>query len=304
MLSSTDSVINFIIKHNHIQLINCWGRRIYIFNDVLLQDQFIWNTSLLVGLTGIAALYSFLLHRYTKLKIICKQPVFFFLGLGLLFLCMGSPLKTISHLSFSLHMIQMSILYFVVPPILLMGIPEDLFQRIWKISMVKELSKLLIPPRIALIIFSILFLFYHLPVFLNVFSQNSVIHTVSIILLLMLSFGMWWPMVSPDPMQRVSISQKKRYAILSGALLMPACLLFIFNAVTDGINNPFLTQITAHLCLPSSSTSFEILPPPFNTKLDQIIAGFLMLGIHKLTLMGTTRFHSERLNTQEEKFVS
>lgn len=66
---------------------------------------------------------------------------------------------------------------------------------------------------------------------------------------------------------------------------MPACLLFIFSAIIDGVNNPFLTQLTAHLCIPTESLSAEILPPPFHTRYDQGMTGVLMLGIHKVTLM-------------------
>jgi len=252
-----------------------------------------WNTPLLVGLTGIVVLYTVLIHRFTEIKINHKRPLFFFLSLGLLYLTIGSPLTTISHLSFSLHMIQMSILYFVVPPILLIGIPNNLFQRIRKIRMVNKISKWFLTPRIALIIFALLFLIYHLPVVLNVFSQSPFIHNGYIFLLLILSFSMWLPIVSPDPRQRFCKGQKKRYAILSGVLLMPACLLFVYSALIEGINNPFLTQITAHLCTPYQSISLNILPPPFNTKYDQVLAGFIMLGIHKFALMVSFRHGSE-----------
>jgi len=263
-----------------------------------------WNTPLLVSLTGIAVIYTLLVQRLSKVRIYHKQPLFFFLGLGLLYFSIGSPLTTLSHLSFSLHMIQMSILYFVIPPILIIGIPSDLFQRKWRYPIVKNFRKWFLAPKIALVVFSVLFLIYHLPIVLNIFSQNPLVHNASIFLLFMLSLGMWWPMVSPDPMHQFGIRQKKRYAILSGVLLMPACLLFIFSALTDGINNPFFTQITAHLCLPSSITSSHLLPPLFNTKYDQAIAGLLMLGIHKMTLMGTSRINSGSLNAQEDKWVS
>ncbi|MGM0974758.1 MAG: cytochrome c oxidase assembly protein [Bacillota bacterium] len=272
-----------------------------MFNDVLLENQLMWNTPLLVSLTGIAVLYVLLVNRFTDIKIYHKQPLFFFISLGLLYLTIGSPLTTISHLSFSLHMIQMSILFFIVPPIFLLGIPLNLFQRIWKIPMANRISKWFLTPKISLIVFAVLFLMYHLPVFLNVFSQNPFVHNGYIYLLLLLSFSMWWPIVSPDLKQRFCEVRKKRYAFLSGVLLMPACLLFVFSALIEGVNNPFLSQITSHLCTPSQSISLNILPAPFNTKYDQAMAGFIMLGIHKVTLMVTTRLGVEVPATQREK---
>ena len=269
-----------------------------MYIGVLLKDQLMWNTSLLAGLTCIAVLYSLLVHRWTEQKMYHKQPLFFFFSLGLLYLTIGSPLTAISHLSFSLHMIQMSILYFVVPPILLMGIPSTLFHRILKIPTVNKIKKWFLPPRITLMVFAVLFFIYHLPVVLNIFSQDSFIHSVYIFLLLILSFSMWWPLVSPDLRQRFYLAEKKRYVFLSGVLLMPACLFFVFSALTDGINNPFHTQLTAHLCIPSQSISLNFLPPPFNTKYDQISAGFIMLGIHKITLMATARGGTEIADAQ------
>lgn len=261
--------------------------------EVLLEGQLMWNVPLLVILAGISVFYALILSYFTDIKLYHRQPLVFFLGMGLLFLVLGSPLAPISHLSFSLHMIQMSILYFVVPPILLRGIPGPLFQIIWKNTLPPKVSKWFLSPRLALIVFAVLFLMYHLPVVLNAFSKDHFIHNGYISFLFLLSFGMWRPIVSPDPKQRFSKGEKKRYAVLSGLLLMPACLLFVFNAVTDGITNPFLSQLTAHLCSPSQDISQYILPSLFNSKYDQAMAGFLMLGIHKMSLMVTSRMANE-----------
>lgn len=260
-----------------------------------------WNIPLLLGVIGIASLYAFLVNRLTDIKMHHKQPLFFFLSLGLLYLTIGSPLTTISHLSFSLHMIQMSILYFIIPPIFLLGIPSQLFQRIRNTPIANKISKWFLAPKLSLIVFAVLFLMYHLPIVLTVFTQNPLVHNGYIYLLLVLSFSMWWPIVSPDPLQRLCDGEMKRYVFLSGALLMPACLLFVFSALIDEANNPFLTQITALLCMPSQSLSIHILPPPFNTKYDQAMAGFIMLGIHKMSLMATARLGTEGADTQADK---
>nr|WP_083953993.1 cytochrome c oxidase assembly protein [Cytobacillus eiseniae] len=256
---------------------------------------------LLLCVIGMAVLYGLSLNRLPDIKLYHKQPRFFFLSLGLLYVTIGSPLTTISHLSFSLHMMQMSILYFIIPPLLLVGIPNQLFQRIRKTAIAGRIGKWILTPKIALIIFAVMFLMYHLPVVLHVFTQNPFVHNGYIYLLFLLSFSMWWPIVSPDPKQRLGDGQKKQYVFLSGVLLMPACLLFVISALLDGANNPFLTQITALLCMPSQSISIHILPTPFNTKYDQAMAGFLMLGIHKMSLMATARLGADRSDTQIEK---
>lgn len=255
--------------------------------EVLLRDQFMWSTSLFAGITVIAAIYSWLVYRLTEQKIYHKQPLLFFFSLSLLYITLGSPITALSHLSFSLHMVQMSILFFVIPPILILGIPNRLLHRIIHIRGVNLILKGLRQSRIALFIFAILFLLYHIPVILNILSQHAYFHNGYLFLLLTLSFSLWWPLVSPLPEHRFHSNKRKKYVFLSGMLLMPACLLFIFSAFIDGINNPFMTQLMVHLCIPSEAISFNILPPPFNTKYDQASAGILMLGIHKLSLIAT-----------------
>lgn len=252
---------------------------------LLLQEQLVWSSKWFIFIVFLAISYVYLLKRFTQWRIYKKQVTLFFLSLLLLYITVGSPLTNISHLSFSLHMIQMSVLYFIIPPLFLLGIPDEMFETIKKFSTIKiPLSPKL--PKFMLYTFALLFLIYHLPAILNILSEHTSLQTEYLSLLSFLSFGMWWPIVAPSPKQRLNKTEMKRYAKLSGLILMPACMLFIVTAFIDSGNNPFLNQITAHLCIPASS-SFQLLPPPFNTKLDQVMAGIFMLGLHKFGLILT-----------------
>ncbi|WHY76863.1 cytochrome c oxidase assembly protein [Neobacillus sp. WH10] len=246
-----------------------------MFYAVWLEGQLVWNTPLLAGLICVGTLYAFLLLSFTNIKIHHKQPLLFFLCLGIIYVTIGSPLSAISHLSFSLHMIQMSIIFFIIPPLILLGIPDS-FPKI-----VKGLNKLFLPPKAALFTFAALFLMYHLPVVFAFLSQNSFVHNGFLFVLLVMSFSMWRP---------IGKEQNKRYAFLSGLLLLPACIFFILTAFIGGLNNPLHTQMTATLCIsPVDLRSLTILPYPFNTKFDQIMAGILMVGMHELALFVTFR---------------
>lgn len=268
-----------------------WGDS--MFSVIWLESHLLWNIPLLAVLICIAVLYGYLLRCVTTLQIYHKQPILLLLGLFFLYLIIGSPLSTISHLSFSFHMIQMSILFFIIPPVILLGIPVPMFQRIWGMSIIKKTSKLFLTPMVALITFSILFLIYHLPILLKILSQSPIFHNGYILLLFLLSFSMWWPIAAPDPKQRFSGEMKKRYAFLSGLIIMPACLLFIITAMMNEMNNPFLSQMSVALCLPSDFPSLNLLPSIFNSRIDQLMAGILMLGMHKLALMMTYRLEGK-----------
>lgn len=268
-----------------------------MFYDIWLGGQLLWNIPLLVCLFGIAVLYAFLLLSYTNVKLHHKQPLLWFLSLGILYVTFGSPFAAISHLSFSMHMLQLSILYFIIPPLFLLGIPDALIQQYKKLTISKKVSRFVLPPMAALYTFGALFLIYHIPVVLTILSQSSLVHNGYLFVLLILSVRMWRPIAVPDVQKYSSTEQNKRYLFMSGLVLMPVCLLFIITALIGSINNPLLTQITANLCIsPTQFSSLNILPSPFNSSLDQIFAGFLMIGMHKFGLILTVRLRKKAKN--------
>lgn len=259
---------------------------------LLIRNELEWNMPILMIAVFTAILYFILVKQTTELTLLQKQPLLFFLSLILLVLIVGSPIAAISHLSFSLHMIQMSFLFFIIPPLLLLGIPKPLYQLIKKVFFIKPF--LFVKPLMALCIFAVMFFIYHLPFSLNLFSNHLTIHSSYFFILFILAFRMWWPITSPFQKLQVYSKSKKRYAFLSGLLLLPACSVFIINALMDGMNNPFLTEIMTKICLPSHSSSHTLFPPLFNPRLDQLMAGLLMLGIHKISLKVALHLGEER----------
>ncbi|MBO1912900.1 cytochrome c oxidase assembly protein, partial [Microvirga sp. 3-52] len=115
-----------------------------------------WNILFFLGLVGVIIVYSVLLRRFTEIKLHSIQPCLFLIGIILVYLSMGSPLSTMSHLSFSTHMIFMSIHYFIIPPLLLIGTPYSLFLQIENHPWRRFTEKLFIPPSFALYIFALL----------------------------------------------------------------------------------------------------------------------------------------------------
>ncbi len=211
----------------------------------------------------VVALYVHFVMQSGSIKWYHKKPYLFFLGMILLYITAFSPLVTFTHLSFSLHMIRMSMLFFIVPPLILSGIPDAFIKKEWR-KRNKWFS-----PMTALISFSVLFLVYHLPAVLNIITRYPFLYNGYSTLLFTLSVGMWWPLAGPvpDPASTFCMGNRekmKRYAMVSGLIIMPACLLFIVNSLTVGMNNPFIAQINSTLCLPASSSSFNLLPYPFN----------------------------------------
>jgi len=212
----------------------------------------------------------------------------FSIGLWLLFFTIGSPLLALSHLSFSFHMIQMSIVFFIIPPLILFGIPYQLYSKPIRSLVIKRLRSILPESKTALLIFAILFLLYHIPYLLQIITKYELFQKTYVIILFLLAFRMWWPVATSDPEQRLIGEKRKKYLLESSWYITPACLMFIISALIDGMNNPFLGQAATHLCLPPDST-IQVLPSPFNTRYDQMIAGIAMMGLHKFSLFATNK---------------
>ncbi|MFD1363634.1 cytochrome c oxidase assembly protein [Lentibacillus salinarum] len=261
--------------------------------DTLFLEQFlVWNIPFLAGCLLVGILYVYLFGRFKQNDDARKKPLFFFLALISLYAVTGSPLAAASHLAFSLHMLQMSLLYFIIPPLLLLGVPARLYRRIRELRVWPTCSnsRRFFLPKTSLLMFGALFLLYHLPFVLDLLAQYSLLQNVYSVMLFVLAVSMWMPIASPDSNERLAWQEMKRYAWLSGAVIMPACVVFIANAFLGGMSNPFGSQYMPQLCTPVQSDSVNgLLPYPFHSEYEQAFAGVLMLGVHKASILMSCR---------------
>src|SRR5690625_1463246 len=58
-----------------------------------------------------------------------REQILFYLALILIYFVKGSPVDLLSHIMMSAHMVQMSILYFVVPIFIIRGIPKWMIEK-------------------------------------------------------------------------------------------------------------------------------------------------------------------------------
>ena len=59
-----------------------------------------------------------------------SQSSLFVFAMVLLYLIKGGPLDLMGHLMFYAHMVQMAFLLFIIPPLMILAIPEWLWNRI------------------------------------------------------------------------------------------------------------------------------------------------------------------------------
>lgn len=190
-----------------------------------------------------------------------RQKAFFYGGLLLLWLAADWPLHDLAERSsFSAHMVQHLLLSFVVPPMLLLGIPKWLYRRMlaprWIFSLVRFLTK----PVVALLIFNGVVAITHWPALVDLSVRSDLAHLSLHWILIGSSLIMWMPVVGRLPeLPRLS---------------EPAAMFYLFlQSVLPTVPASFLTFADAPVY-----HAYEGLPHLFgwSTLEDQRIAGLIM----------------------------
>ncbi|MDH4616295.1 cytochrome c oxidase assembly protein [Brevibacillus sp. AY1] len=196
----------------------------------------LWSPDIMLVTLIIAILY-FLLTGPLHKRFINAAPAtnrqrwLFVLALILFYAAEGSPISYYGHhYLFSMHMLQQSILYFALPPLALLAMPEWLLEKIFEPKPLKLMLKILTQPLVAALMFNSLFSFYHVPFIFDSAMSNHTLMTIYHIILVLAAFAMWWPIVSPlsDNKKQLAGLKKLTYIFANGVLITPACALIIF----------------------------------------------------------------------------
>lgn len=217
----------------------------------------------------------------------------FCLALVLYYVAEGSPLNFYGHnFMFSFHMIQQSIAYLMVPPLLFSGMPSWMMTPLLENRRIKPWLKPITHPLLSVFLFNMLFSMYHMPLVFNRVYDHPWLHDAYHYVLLLTAFHMWFPVFCPNQeYSRLSSLQKVAYIFADGVLLTPACALIIFA-------NKALYQHYA--TVPEAYTLLSVIE-------DQQLGGVVM-KIAQEIIYGTVLafiffrwYHTERKKEEEEE---
>jgi len=205
------------------------------------------------------------------------------LGLLLFYLSQGGPLELMGHLSFTFHMVNMSLSYLIVPPLMLLGIPAFLWRALFKPAFWQRL-KWAAHPLLSLVGFNMLFSIYHVPVVHDYVMTHYAVHVVYYAVMLVASFMMWWQIVTPVPeWPRMADVRKMGYIFANGVLLTPACALIIFSgAPLYGVyTDPTIWSTAMGYCVSNPAALLTMVDGPWAFSLlepleDQQAGGIVM----------------------------
>jgi putative membrane protein len=216
-------------------------------------------------------------------RMIVKKIICFILGLALINLCFGSVLNFYSHLLFSVHMFQMSLLCFFIPVLILSGLPEmkehPRFRLFAKLRSSKNFHHAILG------LFAFMFSFYHFPVVFNTVMNHKALHDFSKGFLMILSFLVWWPVTTSSYGEKPN-KLKRNYIYKMLILLMPACLFLIIanTGLYKVYSDPFFLRETLHVCFsPGIDVKQYFIKFNFLSTIgDQRLGGTIMIISHKL----------------------
>ncbi|RFU63398.1 cytochrome c oxidase assembly factor CtaG [Peribacillus glennii] len=255
----------------------------------------LWSPYFLVALVLITLAYFLLVTRYrTKFSgsepVTKKQSTLFVIFMALLYVIKGSPIDLLGHIMFSAHMIQMAFLYLVMPPLLILSIPDWLWRQVFSFSAIDSIFRRLTKPLIALLVFNLTFSFYHIPLVFDFVKTDMWLHALYTVVLFFTALFMWYPLVNQLP-EKESLSglYKIGYIFGNGILLTPACALIIFadNPMYDTFTNASAWAKAMELCVPASQLSgLQLSGPEMFNGLplleDQQLGGVLMKIIQEI----------------------
>jgi len=167
-----------------------------------------WHTEpgLLVGLILALVLYgwSVRLWRHRDLpaeqRTTRGQAACFVFALLVLYSVVASPLDAIGEVYlFSVHMVQHMILIYVVPVLLLLGLPAWRLRAVMTLGGGKFICRWLTHPVIACLLFNLNFAVWHIPALYEWGLRDRTVHILEHGMFMGTAVLMWWPLLSRLP---------------------------------------------------------------------------------------------------------
>jgi putative membrane protein len=158
-----------------------------------------------------------------------QQITYFHVAIALFIILKATPLDVIgTDYLFSMHTFQLSIIYFVVVPLALLGLPVTFLRKsIWH-HQKRFVLNMLAHPWLTLVTFNGLISIYFIPTIFNFIHGHVVLFTLAQLILGVNAFFMWWVIMNPVPeIKGLNYMLRALYIFLASAILMPTGFFYI-----------------------------------------------------------------------------
>jgi putative membrane protein len=157
------------------------------------------DTSTFIALLIMAAAYAGISLRMPK-RPTAREGVAFVAALLAIAVAITGPLDQLTQeRSFSIYIFQQMLLVFVVPPLLLFGLPGWMVRPLMTNRYVEPVARVLTRPLVAFLLFAAVFTLIHYPLVCDRVCHAHPYYGDLHVLLLFTGTLLWWPLLSPLP---------------------------------------------------------------------------------------------------------
>lgn len=175
------------------------------------------------------------------------EVTFFLTGIALFFLAVGSPLDQIGErFLFWAHMVQHMLIVYAVAPLILLGLPGWVVDRVAKFPVLGVVLRFLTRPVVAGMIYVLSISFWHVPAAYDYALRTKIVHVSEHLVFLVTAFFLWWPLFTRSKsLPPLPYATQILYLIAIGGLQMPLVALVLFSRETLYPTYEFAPRLTA-----------------------------------------------------------
>ncbi|WP_096273631.1 cytochrome c oxidase assembly protein [Paucisalibacillus globulus] len=259
--------------------------------DIMLEEfpfSSLWNSGIFLFLAFSAVIYLFILPQEKKHPF-WKSAVFF-IGLVVIFFSAASPLNIIGRIQFSAHIVQIVLLVFIAPPLLIIGMKRRILVQAFKIKILAKIFDFITKPVVTIGLFFLALYGYHHPPIFDQARVDLYGNYLYLFILFLTAILLWVPILSKKNTKKMLTI----YHLICMAFILPlgGILLLskeiLYQAYTD------LTTFTQALevCLPTGQTlspelvllllPFEPIGEQYTGGIIWVVAGLVIFSISLL----------------------
>ncbi len=224
-----------------------------------------WEPSVIVGCAALLMMYFASVRFHLVWRAWC-----FVGGVLLLFLALVSPIDTLGDTYlFSAHMVQHILLILIVPPLLIIGMPEEVVRRALRWPIIGNTERILSAPVLAWSIGVGTMWLWHWPPLYNAALASEPVHITEHSMFLVSSVIFWWPVISP--IEKLRLAPLWAVVYVFAACTAHTILAILITFAPLGIYPAYLQPSDAFNILPLLRNQWGLTPG-----VDQQWGGLLM----------------------------
>jgi len=163
----------------------------------LLLTAWDWQPTVLIGCAALLVGY------WVEVRPVTARAALFVTAVVVMLLALMSPIDTLGDgYLFSAHMLQHLLLVLVVPPLLLLGIPPQVFERLLRWTPADKSERVLGRPLLAWSLGMGTLWVWHAPALYDLALRYQGVHVLQHLCFLVAATIFWWPVIAPLPERR------------------------------------------------------------------------------------------------------